>query len=273
MSRLENNAKRLPKFFPIVLLNFLLINTLPVLAADVANSQEKTTVVENSTDKTTLYGTAKEWGLTDEEWAQYQRLMQGQDGLWYRQLTPPAVLGMRADSPADQQHFAEIVAQQEHDKVARELAFNKAIFMAMRRLYPDEPMIKSFDPTPFNPTSSKGKGDVRTKTTTLQANDRIALFEDAKNNLDVAVLPKLIGLIRGNTGVKLDIFFIGQVKDEDIQTWAKLNQIPTDMVSSGHITLNRDDGKLQKAIGGNVTPNVLLVRDGQSHQVSVWELG
>ena len=51
----------------------------------------------------------------------------------------------------EEKHFAEVYAEQEHQKVAHELAFNQAAFQAMRRLYPDEKMIKPFDTTPFNP--------------------------------------------------------------------------------------------------------------------------
>lgn len=126
-------------------------NTLPALAADVANSQEQTTVTENTVTQTTVYGTSKEWGLTETEWARYQQLMQGPSGLWYRQLSPAAVLGLQASNPEDEKHFAEVYAEQEHQKVAHELAFNQAAFQAMRRLYPDEKMIKPFDTTPFNP--------------------------------------------------------------------------------------------------------------------------
>lgn len=142
-----------------LLLNLLLVSSMTVMAADVVNSQEQSTTVENSVAQTTVDSVAKDWGLTDAEWARYQQLMSGPDGLWYRQLTPPAVLGMRAEDPAEQKHFAELYAQQEHAKVARELAFNQAVFVALRQLYPDEPMIKPFDMTPFSPAARSERED------------------------------------------------------------------------------------------------------------------
>lgn len=128
-----------------------LLNSIHTFAAEVENSQEQSTVIENSMDKAGMPGNAKDWHLTESEWAKYQKLMQSAAGLWYRGLSPPAVLGMYADSPEDEKHFAEVYAQQEHKKVEQELAFNKAAFNAMRQLYSNEPMIKPFDITPFSP--------------------------------------------------------------------------------------------------------------------------
>lgn len=257
----------------------------PVFAAvdsGVANSTEQSTTVATTTAATSGYGTAKDWGLTPAEWAQYQLLMQGPSGLWYRQMSPVAVLGLNARDADDEKHFADVYAKQEHQKVEHELSFNKAAFDAMRRLYPDEPMIKPLDVTVFNPTKPGQKGNKAAKNaapfisgTTLQSGDRVVLFADTQQGLDVAVLPKLLGLMTHNDQVKLDIYCLGDVKDDAIQSWAKLNQIPTAWVASGRITLNRDKGQLQK-ISGNinaVAPYIVLVRGSQSRPVSVWDLG
>ncbi len=122
-----------------------------VWANDVVNSQEQSTLTATTQEKTVITSTAQDWGLSETEWQHYLQLMQGADGMWYAHLSPPAVLGMRAITAPEQRHFAEVEAKQEHDKVARELAFNHAVWVAMRQLYPDEPMIKEFDKTPFSP--------------------------------------------------------------------------------------------------------------------------
>ena len=115
-----------------------------------SNSQETTTQVANSV---TISSTspAEDWQLTEEEWQRYQRLMQGPSGRWYRELSPPAVLGLNAATWVEQQHFARLTAQQEHDKITRELAFNQAFTAALRELYPEEPMIRRFELSSFNP--------------------------------------------------------------------------------------------------------------------------
>lgn len=126
----------------------------------VENTPDQSTATENTAVKNTVVGTAKDWGLTDQEWARYLNLMQGADGLWYRQLTPTAVLGLHAMNQDEQSRFAHLVAEQEHDRVARELAFNAAVLTAMRQLYPNEPMIRPFDKTPFNPLPETASSEV-----------------------------------------------------------------------------------------------------------------
>lgn len=144
------------KRYHMVFLALCLIGSFPAWANDVVNTQEQSTSTATTQDKVVITGTAQDWGLSDAEWQHYLQLINGTDGLWYAHLSPPSVLGMRAETREEQQHFARIVAKEEHDKVARELAFNNAVFAAMRELYADEPMIKDFDKTPFNPGSVSG---------------------------------------------------------------------------------------------------------------------
>lgn len=125
-----------------------------IYAAEVENSKEYTTVsvnTQNNTSKTSIIESATDWSLTDAEWARYLQLIQKHSGRWYPQLTPPEVLGLNADTAEERQHFAQIAAKIEHEKIVRELAFNQAFYLAMRRLYPNEPMILDFDKTLFNP--------------------------------------------------------------------------------------------------------------------------
>lgn len=125
---------------------------LPVSASEVGNSQEINTLIESTRSQNTIPTTAaRDWGLSESEWASYVRLMQGPNGRWYPQLSPAAVLGLNATTVKERQHFADLLAQQEHDKIARELTFNHEFYLAMRRLYPLEPIIQPFDKTPFNP--------------------------------------------------------------------------------------------------------------------------
>jgi len=103
----------------------------------------------------TLLNKSKEWNLTPEEYLRYQNLMKGKSGLWYQQLTPASVLGLNADNLQDQKHFAEVVAKEEHDRLANELKFDLAIHQALLRLYPDERIINSFDMSAYNPIVKK----------------------------------------------------------------------------------------------------------------------
>lgn len=237
----------------------------------VSNTPTASTPIQNTVVANTGVGTAKMWGLTDQEWARYQELMQGPDGHYYPQLTPPEVLGMEAQTPQELQHFAEIDAQQEHVRIAKELAFNNAFYDAMKRLYPDEPVIRPHDISAFNPVQSA----TQNKTYSLQAGDHLVLFINPGIGIDFETLPSLIADIKKHSGVTLDIYCVGQVTDSDISQWAALNNIPKNLVSQDRITLNHDTGQLlQKTaeVGLDSLPYVLLVRNGQSHRVSIGSL-
>ncbi len=248
-----------------LLLFFLLANV--AYAQEVNNTQEASTTTQNTTINTTSVGNAQEWELTPDEWIRYQQLMRGINGHWYPQLSPPEVLGLNAQNNQEQQHFAEVVAKEEHDKLARELAFDRAVHQALLKLYSHEPVIKSFDLSPFNPMKNHPKNKMR-----LQLGDRIAFFTDLKNSFDFVMLPNLVADIKNSPGVVLDIYCVGYADDNAIRRWAKFNQIPQDLVSQGRITLNHDNGKLQKSAGQVPLPYVLLIRNGESKPVSVWNL-
>ncbi len=118
---------------------------------DVLTTQTKNSVSQNTVMNTTHLSIAKAWGLTETEWRHYLLLMQGPSGHYYKNLSPPDVLGIEADSAEELRHFAEVAAKLEHDKLERELRFNVAFHEAATRLYATEPLIQPFDVTPFTP--------------------------------------------------------------------------------------------------------------------------
>ncbi len=133
----------------------LLFLSTNVFSNDVINTSTQNTISQNTTINTTHLGTAKDWGLTDTEWLKYLKLMRGPSGQYYAELSPPKVLGINADTAEDLQHYAEIAAREEHDKLERELLFNAAFHDAAEKLYAAEPIIRPFDYTPFTPIVNK----------------------------------------------------------------------------------------------------------------------
>lgn len=129
----------------------ILVLVVKAEAAPVDSSVISTNLDASTTVSNSVIGTAQDWGLSVEEWQQYQRLMQGPAGRWYRPLSPVEVLGLYAETVTDQQHFAEVAAKEQHDKIAREIAFNNAFTLAVQKLYVEEPVIKTFDMSAFNP--------------------------------------------------------------------------------------------------------------------------
>ena len=245
-----------------------LILTNFALADDVNNSHELSTAVQNTTITNSQIGTSQDWGLSNDEWNQYMKLMQGVNGFWYPHLTPPEVLGLNAQNFTDEQHFAQIVAKEEHDKLARELTFDSAVHSAFVNLYTNEPVIKPFNLSPFNPVN----GDKQNSNVTLQAGDHIALFIDTTKGIDLLAVPKLLAFIKLNTDIVLDIYCMGNVDDGQLRQWASFNQIPVGFVSTGRITLNHDYGKLQKLGLQAQLPYVVLIRNGNSQEIDIREL-
>jgi hypothetical protein len=137
-----------------VLLLILASLSLPTYAYplnDVVNTTTQNSISKNSTIASSQIDMAKQWDLTDSEWSQYLKFMQGPSGHYYQQLSPPEVLGIEAETAEDLTHFAEVAAKLEHDKLERELKFNQAFHDAASRLYADEPLIQAFNYLPFTP--------------------------------------------------------------------------------------------------------------------------
>ena len=246
-------------------------------ATTIANSEITSTHEQANKITTSVIGNAQDWNLSGTEWQDYQNLMSGPAGKWYPQLTPAEVLGMFADNTKDQQHFAEIAAKEQHEKITREIAFNNAFHQAMHTLYADEPVIKPFDMSAFNPMQSTTKKSMLGAlfshgTTSLQSGDHLAFFVDTKALVDFQDLPTLSSLVKSHSGLVLDIYCVGTASDFDIQSWAKLNNLPVDLVSKGLITLNHDDGKRKSSLSSGALPQILLIREGKSQSVNLANL-
>jgi hypothetical protein len=136
--------------FKILLLGLILTSSV-YAENNVQNTKTQNTVSQNTTITTSQVGVAKDWNLTEPEWNQYLKLIEGPSGHYYSQLSPPEVLGINAETNEELRQYAEVSAKLEHDRIERELRFNAAFHEAASRLYAAEPIIKPFDYTPFTP--------------------------------------------------------------------------------------------------------------------------
>jgi integrating conjugative element protein (TIGR03759 family) len=252
----------------VFLLGFLFFGgMIAAQAAEVANTQVANTVAQSTTANSTTVGTASDWGLSAAEWARYQSLMQGKNGLWYPKLTPPEVLGLNAADNTEQAHFADLVAAEEHDKLARELAFDRAVHQASLKRYADEPIIQ---PNP-NLAAFSPRPALARPTAALADGDRLAFFTAIASTPEPA-LPRLLEVIKNHPNVGLDIYCVGNANDAAIAAWAKANGIPADLVNARRVTLNRDNGALQKTAPGVSAPYLLKVSHGMSQSITVGSL-
>jgi integrating conjugative element protein (TIGR03759 family) len=252
-----------------ILILFSILLTSSAFAADnVVNTETQNTMTHNTTSQNTesitvAVGAAKDWNLTDAEWSKYRMLMQGASGYYFSHYTPPEVLGLNSENEIDLKHFAEIAVRLEHDKNENELRLNKAFNEAANRIYANEPIIKSFDMTPYTPIPK----DYMNNGKLLQSGDHLVLFVDIKEPTSSNKLAELINQVQSNKDVVLDIYCLNAVDEESIQTWANMNVVPVTLVSTNRITLNNDRGKFKNIATTSTLPYVMRVRDGKSQSV------
>jgi len=224
------------------------------LAEGTAVTQERQTAIEQTRAKTTDIERAKMSGLNPEEWQRYTTVMSGPRGLWTPALDPIWVLGIHARSDDERRKYAELAAQQEHARVAGELAFQTAYDDAFKLLYGDEPLIDT-QKLAANRAAAQARADRKQplqKTSTKKvpisalALERTLLFVSLTADCTScdAWLPKL--LKRAQSGDGLDIYFVGaDVKDTaTIQSWAAKRAVPLELVRNGRVTLNYDQASL-----------------------------
>ncbi|EOG3620255.1 TIGR03759 family integrating conjugative element protein [Pseudomonas putida] len=165
---------------------------------------------------------AKAWGLTDDEWARFERLQSGPRQYWSPQLDPLTTLGVEADSDQERQRYAELQVRLEAKRAERELAYQKAYTAAWARLFPGLLPVQGMSDAA--PPSS---------------NPRYAVFvEDPCSTCEVNIRQWL------STGAHLDVYLVGsQGDDARIRQWARKMGITPAQVGSGQVTLNHDRGR------------------------------
>ena len=109
-----------------------LILLLPVSSAAIADTNgafthaSKTPGTETPISRTIeLQTLAKRWRLDEEEYQRYLDLMRGPLGKWSPDLDPLLALGMFAESPQEEQRYAELYAQQEFDLTGRTTTYTQ----------------------------------------------------------------------------------------------------------------------------------------------------
>ncbi|WP_409287280.1 TIGR03759 family integrating conjugative element protein [Pseudomonas guariconensis] len=165
---------------------------------------------------------AKAWGLTDDEWATFERLQTGPRHYWSPQLDPLTTLGVEANSDHERQRYAELQVRLEARRAERELAYQKAYSSAWIRLFPGLQPVQGMSDD-AGPSS----------------NSRTALFVEDHCTACVTRLQQWL-----QAGARLDVYLVGsQGNDTRLRQWAKSAGITTAQVSGGQVTLNHDRGR------------------------------
>jgi integrating conjugative element protein (TIGR03759 family) len=189
---------------------------------------------------------AREWGLTREEWARYSQLMRGPLGIYSPNLDPLTALGTEARSDSERRHIAELQVRMEAQRVEKLLAYQRAYDAAWKRTYPA--LLPFQGPAPGAIPSNTAlisaalPGAAPTRSTgqmTAAPPARLAVFvkEDCP-----ACDQRVKDLER--SGEPFDLYMVGTRGDDArIRTWATRLKIDPAKVRAGTITLNHDAGR------------------------------
>lgn len=195
------------------------------------------------------------WGLTREEWQQYEKIKDiGGRGYWSPNLDPLTTLGVEAKTQEERERYAQLLAKKEFERTTKELAFQRVYDQMFKRLYPDVlPVELDDNPNFVAPLNLAG--------------ERMVLFLDVTDSVRGGnLLQKAL-----HTGKEMDIYLLGTDNDDAmIQQWASFQRIPIEKVQSGLITLNHDRGQWAQ-IGKGITP--VLLQEQQSGKWRQIELG
>ncbi|QDP72177.1 TIGR03759 family integrating conjugative element protein [Legionella israelensis] len=202
---------------------------------------------------------AKVWQLTEAEEKRYIQLMQSRSGVYYQglRMSPIDILGLNARDDGEREHFAELAAIQEAQKVAQNIAWNNAFYQAYNKLFKDVPVVGDFDPSPYSPYAHQP--------IQLKSGERLYLFIKAEDAVKT-ILMQLVDAVSRTPNTQLNLLFIDMDSDA-IQLWANRHQIPLALVNSQQITLH--DGTQQYetlTVKKKHTP-LLLLSNGKASQV------
>ena len=242
----------------LAILTFVLVASHPLVAAVLSQLQVNET--GQTTSRTaainlseTDLARARVWYLSETEWQRYQQLMQGIRGsISPSTISPIEVLGIHARDEAERQKYAEAWARAIREDVDRILSFQRAYDTAVKRLYPNEPLI-DIDRLP-------GKSS---EMNALQSTDRLLLFARPVCPVCDVLVDKLLKRIDEVSGIDIYLSELAPGDDAAVRNWASRHQIEPEWVRSRRITLNYDGGALKKLTNGQGEVPYLLRRRGE----------
>ncbi|STX50937.1 bile acid beta-glucosidase [Legionella busanensis] len=205
---------------------------------------------------------AKVWGLTIEEEKRYVFLMQNRSQFYYKglRLNPLDILGLNARNETERNHFAELAAAQEAQKVAKNIAWNNAFYKAYNKLFANISVVGDFDPTPYSPYAHKP--------VQLSPGEMLYLFIKPDDPV-VSIILSIVDAINSTPNTYLHIMLL-ESDDIAIQLWANQHQLSQQLVNNGRITLNHGDLHFQSLqIKNKLTPLLILAKDGKSNIVDL----
>jgi integrating conjugative element protein (TIGR03759 family) len=166
---------------------------------------------------------ALRWGLTQQEWREYETIMAGKRGLWSPAIDPLSALGIHAVTLEERQHYADLYVQAEFKRVEKELAFQRAVNGSWRRLFPNTPRIAK---------------QARTVSGGPVVRYGIVVAMDCRDCEQA--LNKHLALLDTQTRLQgIDIYVVGsRGEDAALRAWVNRHDFPLQQIKNRTITVN-----------------------------------
>ncbi|MBK0123554.1 TIGR03759 family integrating conjugative element protein [Pantoea sp. S61] len=180
--------------------------------------------------------------LSDDEYSNYSKIMEGLRGKQSPNLDPLTALGIESKSDLQRRHYAELWVKQEYERTEKELKFQREVDAAWKRLMPNM--------LPVNMGNAAGIAH--------DSGGRLALFvREADCQRCDARLSAVLADKR-----PVDIYLVdSEGSDQKLRSWAQQHHIPVEQVRERRITLNHDAGRWMR-YGNGIMP--VLLQQGAS---------
>lgn len=197
--------------------------------------------------------------LSGEEWERHATLLsQFRKYLSDSSISPLEVLGIHADDRVSRRQYARRWARIVYEDTKRVLAFQREFDAAMKELVADQPLI------------DVSKLPSQSDAPEILSTDRLLLFVSLNCFLCSVAIETIAEHLESVESV--DIYFtdIPRHDETPIQTWALDHDLDASLVDAGKITLNFDDGTLERIYPrAREVPVLLRLRNGIVSPVSL----
>jgi integrating conjugative element protein (TIGR03759 family) len=209
-----------------------------VLSLNAHGAQEsKTTVTQSApveNKQQDINAIAQSWGITPEEYQRYLQVMRGPRGTWSSDADPILALGVSAESPVEMRKYAEKYVMQEFERTEKELAFQREVTAAWKRLFPTTPRIGAM------PSSVPVAQPRPTNAVATVAPPRMAVIVQKACERCTQAIQQYTQLASQRSALEAVDFYVSdsQGKDRVLQDWVDDNAIPLTLLKQGKITVN-----------------------------------
>ncbi len=205
----------------------LLMTSIMVQAADRSQTTVSRTESATSSQSQSVAEPWKVWGLTADDWKEYQSIMAGPRGTWTPDVSPLTALGVHAESEADRLRYAKLSAELDYQRIRAEAHWQLTFDAVKTRVWGEQ---QSKEPTTLSLES-------------LKSHQRVSLFTDAVCD---ARCRRVMASLK-ESQVNVDVYFVGKASRTEIVEWAKRQQLPPEAVNqTRQYSLNHDNGILKR---------------------------